>query len=176
MQEPRPFKDHLEPPADVAIPTWLVVVVIASVVAGVLGGALSDGPITQRLARAAFFGSAIAYASTAVVDFWEHTRIEIAVSGSLFPYNAIPIGEAINHVLNTSLVIAMIVLVGPIELPLDARDVFVLIAPLVFLAFGWHDELIYHRRRCRHREDMMHTVAHQACGMMLTSLYLMRLI
>ena len=57
----------------------------------------------------------------------------------------------------------------PLPSVLEPRDWFVLASPLVFLALGWRDEFVYHRRRSVHREDLMHTVAHLAAGAMLSA-------
>jgi hypothetical protein len=69
----------------------------------------------------------------------------------------------------------MLALVRPLDRKrLRARDWFTISAPGIFLALGWRDELKFHRRRSAHREDLMHTVAHLAAGVMLASLYLWR--
>jgi hypothetical protein len=49
-------------------------------------------------------------------------------------------------------------------------------APAVFLALGWAEELIYHRRRTPHRENLIHTTEHLAEGIKWTSLYASRCI
>jgi hypothetical protein len=59
---------------------------------------------------------------------------------------------------------------------LEPRDWLCLVAPGIFLVLGWYDEVVYHRRRCEHREDIMHTISHLAGGVMLTALYAMRLL
>ena len=43
------------------------------------------------------------------------------------------------------------------------------------IPLGWRDELVYHRQRTDHREDMFHTVGHLAAGVMLTSFMRLRM-
>lgn len=40
----------------------------------------------------------------------------------------------------------------------------------VFLALGWCDEIVFHRRRTMHRENLIHTTQHLAEGIMWTTL------
>ena len=56
------------------------------------------------------------------------------------------------------------------------RDWVALSLPAAFLLLGWRDELLYHRRRCAHREDIMHTVAHLAAGLMMCSFALSKMV
>jgi hypothetical protein len=72
-------------------------------------------------------------------------------------------------------IIAMIVWVQPVVGSIDRLPMVVtLFGPLAFLVLGWRDEIVYHRLRTAHREDIMHTTAHLAAGLMLASLYAMR--
>jgi hypothetical protein len=68
-----------------------------------------------------------------------------------------------------------LVLARPPRRPLAPRDWWVLVAPAVFLALGWADELRYHRRRAPHRENVIHATEHIAEGVMWTALYASRL-
>jgi hypothetical protein len=63
----------------------------------------------------------------------------------------------------------------PLPAPPAARDLFVLAAPLVFLALGWWDEVAYHRRRAAHREEVLHALSHLAGGALLAFLLVARL-
>jgi hypothetical protein len=86
-------------------------------------------------------------------------------------------GGTANHLATISVLIATLLLARPLPRErLAPRDWFVLFAPGLFLALGWRDELVYHRRRAVHREDMMHTVAHLAAGAMLAGFYATRTI
>jgi hypothetical protein len=164
-------------PAEVRIPPWLTVAVLASVAAGAALGFGVGGPLLlQRATRALFFGATFAYLTTATVDFWEHLRLEKAATGRWLAWQAVPPGESLNHGLTTVILVAMLLWVRRPPPVLEARDWLCLTAPAIFLALGWWDEVVYHRRRCDHREDLMHTISHLAGGVMLTALYLMRLL
>jgi len=63
----------------------------------------------------------------------------------------------------------LLTLARPLPPSLKMRDYLVLASPALFLVLGWRDELVYHRRRCVHREDIMHTVSHLAAGVMMCS-------
>jgi hypothetical protein len=141
-----------------------------------LGLAVGEPVPLQRAARALFFGSAFAYLTTATVDFWEHLRLEKEATGRFLAWQAVPLGESLNHAGTTVILVAMLLLVRRPPPVLEARDWLCLAAPALFLALGWWDEVVYHRRRCEHREDLMHTVSHLAGGVMVTALYMMRLL
>ncbi|MCA1662998.1 MAG: hypothetical protein LC659_01740, partial [Myxococcales bacterium] len=117
--------------------------------------------------RAIFFASAFAYLVLSLLDFWEHFRLEKAATGRFWSMTVLPLGETLNHMATGLVVIAIFVLARPLPATLAARDWLVLLAPALFLALGWRDEIVYHRRRCAHREDIMHTVAHLAAGVMI---------
>jgi hypothetical protein len=146
----------------------MVVAVAIALVAGAAGGAvLSAGSAPYRLLRAIFFASAFGYLVLSLLDFWEHFRLEKAATGRWWSMSVLPVGETLNHAATGAVIIALFVLARPLPPSLAARDWFVLAAPALFLALGWRDEMVYHRRRCAHREDIMHTVAHLAAGVMM---------
>ena len=144
---------------------------------GLALGAATGAGLPERLVRATFFASALGYLSVSVVDFAEHFRLEKEATGSWFSFVAIPVGESLNHAATTIVLVLLLALARPLRPPpLPVRDWLVLAAPLAFFALGWRDELVYHRRRAAHREDIMHTVAHLAGGVMIASLLAMRLV
>jgi hypothetical protein len=148
-----------------------------SIVAGAwLGFQDASRPDGQRLARAVFLGGGLAYLAVSTVDFWEHWRLEKLVSGRWLGWSVVPLGESLNHTATTIVLVSMLVLGRPLRLPLEARDWWVLAAPAVFLFLGWRDELVFHRRRAQHREDIMHTLAHLAAGVMLAGFGASRLV
>jgi hypothetical protein len=159
------------------VPGWLWAAVLVSIALGVTLG-LQDAarPAGQRLARAVFLGGGLAYLAVSIVDFWEHYRLEKVVSGRYFGWTAVPLGESLNHAATTIVLVSMLVLGRPLRLPLEPRDWWVLMAPAVFLLLGWRDELVFHRRRAQHREDIMHTLAHLAAAVMLAGFAASRLV
>lgn len=168
---------NTETDAAVRIPAWLVAVTATAMVAGAALGLLaSDGPPPLKLIRAIFFAAAFAYATISILDFWEHGRLERELGGHFFTTRALPLGESINHVLTGATVVAFLVLARRPPLAPEARDWLTLCLPAAFLALGWRDELWYHRRRCAHREDIMHTVAHLAAGVMMCSFALSKMV
>ena len=173
MTEPDPllpFAARSRPDAVLRPPAALVGAVALAVVAGaVAGAALSAGAPAYRALRAIFFASAFAYLVLSLLDFWEHFRLEQAATGRWWSMTVLPLGETLNHAATGLVIIALFVLARPLPPTLAARDWFVLTAPATFLLLGWRDELVYHRRRCAHREDIMHTVAHLAAGVMMCS-------
>ena len=102
-----------------------------------------------------------------LLDFWEHFRLEKAATGRWWSMTVLPLGETLNHSATGLVIISIFVLARPLPAALAPRDWLVVCAPAIFLALGWRDEVVYHRRRCAHREDIMHTVAHLAAGVMM---------
>ena len=171
MSEPDPllpFARRARPEAALRPSLPLVAAVAVALAAGGAGGAaLSVGPAPYRLLRAIFFASAFAYLVLSLLDFWEHFRLERAATGRWWSMTVLPPGETLNHTATGAVIVAMFVLARPLPALPAPRDWFVLTAPALFLALGWRDEVLYHRRRCAHREDIMHTVAHLAAGVMM---------
>jgi len=126
-------------------------------------------PDVYHLLRATFFFSAFSYLIISLIDFWEHFRLEKLATGRYLSMVAVPPGETFNHLLTSLVILGELVLARPLPPQLAPRDWFVVSAPLLFLLLGWRDELVYHRRRCAHREDIMHTTAHLAAGVMMCS-------
>jgi len=89
--------------------------------------------------------------------------------------SVVPPGETLNHMGTGAVVILLFVLARPLPPSPAARDWLVVCAPALLLALGWRDELVYHRRRSAHREDMLHTVAHLASGVMICTFLSTRL-
>lgn len=100
------------------------------------------------------------YLLAALVDLKEHFRLEAAATGRSWTWQVITPGESTLHGAVIATLLAAFVLARPLPEPLEARDVFVLASPFLFTGLGLVDELVYHRRRCQHREDIMHTTAH----------------
>ena len=165
---------RLSTPPEVEIPAWLALAVGASVAAGLALGALTTDGAASRLVRATFFAAAFGYLTVSMIDFVEHFRLEKVATGRYLASTVVPLGETLNHVATTAVVMTLLLLGRPVASPLAARDAVMLLCPGLFLLLGWRDELVYHRRRAQHREDVMHTVAHLAAGVMLTSFVLMR--
>jgi hypothetical protein len=170
-------KPTAELPAELRIPRWLGVVLATAMATGVALGVLATaGAPALKLIRAIFFAGAFAYLTISIVDFWEHWRLERAVGGGLFTWRAMRLGETVNHALTTVAVVGFLVLARPPPPALAWRDWVALSLPAAFLLLGWRDELLYHRRRCAHREDIMHTVAHLAAGLMMCSFALSKMV
>ncbi len=169
----------METPADVRIPSWVVALCVLAPAAGVAEGltASAHAP-AERFLRCVYPACAFLYLALSAVDFAEHFRLEKETTGRFTSMTAIPLGESLNHVGTLATIIAAIVLVRPLpptSSALEARDLVVLGAPLAFLALGLRDEVVYHRKRAKHREDIMHTTAHLAAAVMWTTLYALRL-
>ena len=172
-----PFAERARPDAALRPAAAIVAAVAVAVVAGAAAGAtLSTGAPAYRLLRAIFFASAFAYLVLSLLDFWEHFRLERAATGRWWSMTVLPPGETLNHTATGAVIVALFVLARPLPSLPAARDWFVLASPAIFLALGWRDELVYHRRRCAHREDIMHTVAHLAAGVMMCSYLSSRLL
>lgn len=164
------------PPREVRIPSALGWGLALSALAGLAYGAWAPGPLPFRVARAVMHGAGALYLAVSLVDFAEHFRLEKEASGRWLAWTAVPVGETVNHVLTVLVLLSFLVLARPLRPPLAARDWWALVAPAAFLALGWRDELVYHRRRCAHREDIMHTTAHLAAGTMLTAFAVTRFV
>lgn len=173
---PRPFSELRVLPDEWRVPLWLSALLILVIAAGLaLGWATASGRAAFGLVRSIFFASAFAYATISLVDLAEHARLEKLLTGRLLAWQAIPAGESVNHVLTFATLLAILLFARPLPPTLQTRDLLILAAPALFLALAWRDELVYHRRRTEQRENILHTVAHLAAGVMLTTFYVMRL-
>jgi hypothetical protein len=150
-------------------PSALVVVAVSVALVGGVALALAStaGAAPYRALRAIFLASAFANAVLSTLDFWEHFRLERAATGRWWSMTVLPPGETLNHAATGAVIVALFVLARPLPPALAPRDWFVVMTPAIFLALAWRDEIVYHRRRCAHREDIMHTVAHLAAGVMM---------
>jgi len=173
MDPTQPYRERGPLPDELRVPPAIAIGVPLAIAAGIALGLLRDGR-EPALLRASFFGTAFAYFAVSLFDFWEHFRLEKAATGRWWSSTVVPIGETLNHTATGAVVVAFLVLARALPPVLEPRDWFCLSAPAAFLALGWRDELVYHRRRAAHREDIMHTVAHLAAGAMLCSFALMR--
>jgi hypothetical protein len=178
--EPRAplFRDARVLPTELRIPRWFGALTCGVVCGGaLLGGALErDHSAPEGIVHATFLGSALGYLTVSLADFYEHLRMEKVATGRWVGAQVVPVGETLNHLLTIGVLGSMLLLARPLAAPLDKRDVWVLCAPAVFLALGWRDEIVYHRRRSPHREDILHTVAHLAAGVMLASFFAWKLV
>ncbi len=161
---------------DVEIPRWCWAGAALAVAAGVAQGLLraTSGP-AERLLWCMYAACAYLYLALSLIDFLEHLRLEKVATGRYTSMTAIPIGETVNHVCTVATLVAALALARRLPATLQPRDYFVLAAPALFLVLGLRDELVYHRRRCAHREDIMHTTAHLTAGAVWTTLYALRL-
>ena len=174
----RPFARIEKVPPAVRVPPLLGGVIAAAVAAGPLVGLASRrATVPERAVRSIFWSAALGYLTTSLVDFAEHFRLEKLATGRYLRSAVVPPGETLNHAATIATVVSALALARPVRRRrLRARDAWLLAAPGVFLALGWRDELVYHRRRSTHREDMMHTIPHLAAGVMWTTLYALRLV
>lgn len=148
----------------------------AALTAGVVHGLLADAHVpAERFLRCVYPACAFLYLTLSAIDFAEHLRLEREATGRFTSMTAVPFGETVNHVLTLATIIAAILLARPLPAVLEPRDLVVLAAPIAFLALGLRDEIAYHRKRAKHREDIMHTTAHLTAGIMWTTLYALRL-
>lgn len=141
----------------------------ASAVGFVVGLAYAESLNRATWAFACFCASIASYLVVVGLDLREHLRLEKFVTGRWIAWQVVPLGESILHSGIVSCLLGTLILsfwgptLGPIPL---------LIATVGFFALGWCDELIYHRRRALHREDILHTVSHLAGGAVFATLLL----
>ncbi len=158
------------------IAPWVTVATVAALAAGpLIGVARRRSPAAVRVLSSVLISSGLAYAVTVVLDSAEHFRLERAATGHWLRWKVVPLSESALHASILMVNASALMLARPPRRPLAPRDWWVLVAPAVFLALGWADELRYHRRRAPHREDIIHTTEHLAEGVMWTALYASRL-
>jgi hypothetical protein len=162
-------------PPHLKVPRWLATAILIAVASGIVLGLVTANDAIGQAVRAVFFASAFAYLGVSLFDFREHFLLEKEVAGRYLAWKAVPPGESINHALTVLTLLTVLIFARrPPPVP-ELRDwVTMVIAPALFFILGWRDELVYHRRRSVHREDIMHTTAHLAAGVMLSSLVAMR--
>ena len=147
---------------------WLALGSIAAT--GFVIGALYASSLNRSTwAFACFCASIASYIFVVALDLKEHLRLEKFVTGRFMAWTVIPLGESALHVgIVGCLLVALFIALGqpgPSSVPL-------LIATIGFFGLGWLDELLYHRRRALHREDILHTVSHLTGGAVFATLFL----
>lgn len=165
-------------PPSLRVPRWLPVALTTLLGgAGALGAfvAPQEG-LAGRLANGVLYAAVTVYGAIALLDGIEHFRLEKHVTGRYFSWVVIPFSESIVHVVVIATLIGFLLLARPIGAGIDVRDAIVLGAPLLFTAFGWCDELVFHRRRALHREDILHTLSHLTAGVLLASVFAARML
>lgn len=175
---PKPFDELRVIPPHLRIPRSLALAVAAAVLFGVAGGWWLGGemPPPRRLAFGINLAATWSFLAISLADFIEHFRLEHALTGKWMSWKAIPLGESINHIATVSVVVAVLFLARPFPAVLEWRDWLVLGAPAVYLALGWRDEVVFHRRRAQRPEDLLHATAHLASAVMWVSLLLSRVV
>lgn len=162
-------------PRSTHIPAWTWLAIAGAAAAGPLGATMTRGshaPI--RVLRGTLFGSTLAYLTTVALDVAEHFRLEKEVTGSYLRCSAVPLSESLVHAGIALTNLSALLFARPVRRVRSLADRWLLVAPGVFLALGWTDELVYHRRRAPHREDIIHATEHLAEGIMWTALYASR--
>ncbi len=157
------------------IPRWLGLL---------LGGAVALGPLVASAGRAAspavralrgiLATSAAGYVICTGLDTAEHFRLEKELTGRHLRWKAVPLDESLLH---AGIILDVLAVVATARRPrrmVRRRDRLTLLAPAAFLAIGWLDEVVYHRRRVPIREEMIHATQHVSEGMMWTALYALR--
>ncbi len=176
-EPPRAFDDvRALPPHLVITPLAWVIGISATLAAGVAAALFPSEAFGQQALRSASAASGALYAVISYIDFREHFHMEKALTGRYLAWRVVPPGETLNHMGSGLTLIALLLLARPIGAAADARDVVVLMLPVVFLLLGLRDEFVFHRRRAHHREDMMHTTAHLAGGALIASYLALRLV
>jgi hypothetical protein len=159
------------------IPRWLALATGAALSVGPILAVSSRGASPRvRLLRGVLGSSAAAYVLTVVLDAAEHLRLEKAVTGHYLRWQAVPLGESLLH---TGILADVALAAASVRHPrrlLRPRDRAMLLAPAAFLAVGWLDEIVYHRRRVGLREEVIHALEHISEGMMWTALYALRFV
>jgi hypothetical protein len=172
----RPFEEVRHLPPELRLPAWFPLTLGAIVVAGLLIGLAPPGPPFARIANAIFSAALYMYIAVSLLDAAEHFRLERHVTGRYLAWAVVPPGESLVHVAIMATLVAAVSLARPIQAPLALRDLLVLGTPVLFLILGWSDELIYHRRRALHREDILHTLSHLAAGLMIVALFVAKVL
>lgn len=172
----RPYRETKLDPS-LRIPRWLALAFGAAVALGpiaAMGARRKSPPV--RVLRAILATSSATYAITMAIDAAEHFRLEKEATGHYLRWVAVPPSESTLHAgILGSLVTAMASARRPPRRP-RARDHVMLFAPAAFLAIGWLDEIVFHRRRVLMREEIIHAVQHLSEGIMWTALYALRIL
>lgn len=173
---PRPFSTF-SVPSSARIPRSLALLFASTVASGPLAAiAGRKVPLPARILRGILVSAASAWALLTAVDHAEHLRLEKKATGRYLRWSVVPPGESALHLGLLATNTSALLLARPIRRPMGPADLWLLAAPAVFLALGWSDELIFHRKRAPHREHMIHTTEHLAEGVMWAALYAKRLV
>ncbi len=164
-------------PDSMRIRPWVYASILGAAAAGPVGAWLTRrAPAPTRFLRGTLLGSTLAYLTAVALDLAEHFRLEKEATGSYFRCSAVPFSESVVHASIVATNLSALVLARPVRRIRGPIDLWLLVAPGVFLALGWTDELVYHRRRAPHREDIIHATEHLAEGVMWTALYASRMV
>jgi len=166
----RPFREvrMLAPELRVPPSLWLALLVFTTAGFGV-GFSLAGGLDRSPWAFGSFCAAATSYTLVVALDLNEHFRLERFVTGRYMSWQVIPLWESALHIgIVGSLGIAVVV---AFQGPLWGNGLL-LLSTLAFFGLGWVDELLYHRRRALHREDILHTVSHLTGGAVFATLFL----
>lgn len=173
----RPFREVRTLPPELRLPRWFPVFLAVLIAAGVvMAFTMPAASLPARAAAATFYSSAYVYFFCALLDGAEHFRLEKHVTGRYLSWTVVPFDESVVHVAILGTLLAVLMLARPVASGVELRDWFVLGAPVLFLVLSWTDELVYHRRRALHREDILHTISHLAAGTMLVALFASKVI
>ena len=178
IKVPLPFDQLRVIPPHLKIPRWLTVAIAVAILWGIGGGTWlgAEMPPPQRLAFGINLAATYSFLAISLADFIEHFRLEHALTGKYLSWKAVPLGESINHLATVSTVITVMVVARPFPAILEWRDWLVLAAPAIYLALGWRDEVVFHRRRAERPEDLLHATAHLASAVMWVTLLLYRVV
>jgi hypothetical protein len=134
------------------------------------------GP-AERGANALMAGSAATWAATFALDAAEHLRLEKEQTGTHFAMHAITPGETLSHVVTLGTLAATMALARPLPRErMELRDWIAILGPGVVMALGVREEIQFHRRRAKHREEMIHAISHLGLAGMLVGVFAARVI
>ena len=177
FRKARPFSEVLELPPELKWPKWFPAVLVVMTAAGIAVGFLTSHQGTfVTLSNALYYAALFVYVAVSLLDLWEHFRLEKYVTGKYINFVVVPIGESILHGAIVTVLILFTQLAHPLAENSFLLNLFLLLAPVIFLCLGWMDELFYHRRRALHKEDILHTVSHLAAGTMMAALVIAKMI
>lgn len=173
----RPFSEMRHVPRSLRIPVVVALALAVVVPLGFAVGVAAEGFVPLRgVVRGFFFAAMAAFVVVSVTDILEHVRLERELTGRFVAAKVVPLGESLLHAAIGATLAALFVLSRPLEGGTTLRDFFVVAAPVLFLALGWTDELVYHRRRAQQREHILHTLGHLAAAAMLVSFVTLRFV
>ncbi len=173
----RPFAEMRHVPRSLRIPLVLAAVLAVAIPIAFIAGFAQESFLPLRgLVRGLFLAAVAAFVIVSATDLLEHMRLERELTGRFLAWKVVPLGESLLHAGVAATLVAMFALARPVETGGSMRDVYVVLAPLLFLAIGWTDELVYHRRRAQQREHVLHALGHLAAAAMLVTFVMLRFI